>query len=79
MTPLLPGAVTARLNGGGLSIYEMALTTSWEWTPRPSALPADDLLRVHIDWDVPPLGGVEPPLPSPAADFTDDVFLGGAP
>ncbi|MCF8491360.1 MAG: DUF1834 family protein [Rhodospirillum sp.] len=29
----------------------------------------------HVDWDVPPIGNVQPPLPAAEADATDDVFL----
>lgn len=36
---------------------------------------AIDLQKLHVDWDVPPIGNVAPPLPAARADARDDITV----
>lgn len=79
--PFSPGAVTGLVNsrteGAAASIYACEFDTAWfeEAGSKIADADLDDFEAFHVDWDVPPLGNVTPPLPSDDADATDTVTL----
>jgi phage gp37-like protein len=80
ITPLVPGEIRTVVQDRGISIYVLTLLCGFEDEALLS-LPRerlDDFVHLHLDWDVPPLGNVTPPLPAAEADARDDVFLEGA-
>lgn len=79
MTPLTFRAVRPLMNdradGQLASIYSIDLDTDVTASMQPSDNLAD-FITFHANWDIPPLGNVQPPLPADdTADATDHVTL----
>lgn len=62
------------------SIYVVEFSTTFEIEGGADGATLDDFATFHANWDVPPHGNVNPPLPADAAaDATDHVTLEIAP
>lgn len=78
--PIEAGAVRPLVNdkaGNQLaSIYTIDLSMVVHTDHTPDTYGLDDFKEFHVNWDVPPLGNVETPLPNDeAADATDHTHL----
>lgn len=77
--PLVPGRVTSLFNGRvrdtKASIYACEVLTAFSEEAVPDAEDLDDFETFHADWDIPPHGNVEAPLPAADADASDTVTL----
>lgn len=70
---LHPGAIRPDVPEPGVTICRMEFTCQVTAIPPETGGDLADYLRHHIDWDFPPLGNVEPPLPTEVADDRDDL------
>jgi phage gp37-like protein len=77
ITPIAVQAARALFNGQvkGLpgAVYAIDLVTTYEAVPPVAADGLDDFTHFHADWDIPPIGNVQPPLPAEEADARDDI------
>lgn len=71
-----PIARTTAMAKNNLSLMAIELTCGIALGTRAAAgQPIGDFQQLHADWDVPPHGNVEPPLPTTEADMRQDVEL----
>lgn len=77
LTDVANGACQLVLLDRAAVCYRLDLVCRWRTVGRCELAPAadGDLLRVHVDWDVEPIGNVKPPLPAAEADARDDVYF----
>lgn len=77
--PLAPVQVRSIAQTAEASVYACDLATRWvSFAAAGHDGDIADFLHFHADWDVPPHGNVQPPLPADQADARDDVYLEGA-
>lgn len=78
ISPLTPTRVRSLMQTADASVYALDMATRYLSTPAAAVdVPIGDFLRLHMDWDIPPVGDVQPPLPAENADARNDVFLEG--
>ena len=75
ISPLSPGEIRPDVPEPGITICKLALTCDVTASPPEEAGDIADYLRHHIDWDVDPIGNVQPPLPTDVADVRDDIEI----
>ena len=66
-----PVARTKQMKDSGISMQAIELELVLPLSVFDEAL--GDFDRLHIDWDIPPHGNAEPPLPAQDADARDDI------
>lgn len=79
ISPLVPRAVRPFVNDKSgqqlASVYMIELETNHAIDMDDLASGLDDFVTFHTDWDVPPHGNVQPPLPTAEADARDHLTL----